>query len=404
MASKGGGYKGPRKWKTPATQQQRADGAGNHAAQGAGTRQAGTQSREGVPPVEDNAVFMLQAAVAAAVVMKWHNAIHLWAMQHATRSGWHKALRLTLPTGKPEALEPIVPDPTEYDEDEAPQYRADKMRYEAEIKRHLAKEELIVEQGQLIVGKMLSLMTEECKSRITMRFGQLALNGDDPVELMERVEQSIAGHATGTNASTRAYEARQDWGRLRQRGHETVTAYFSWFCAQTEGLKRADRDNGVTPEQWALNNPARAIVTHFLMTLNRERYGKEQDELKWSHAGRPFPATLDAALERAMEWEEKYKTSVGHERRRINAYAATTRSSSEGGRARSAPQGGSSARDVPLCRAFLRGNCTYPNCKYKHDKEAAKAHQAEHADGIKEAVGEVRKPPAGGGPAPKGAH
>jgi hypothetical protein len=245
MASKGGGYKGPRKWKPAATQQQRADGAGNHAAQGAGTRQAGTQSREGVPPVEDNAVFMLQAAVAAAVVMKWHNAIHLWAMQHATRSGWHKALRLTLPTGKPEALEPIVPDPTEYAEDQQPQYRADKMRYEAEIKRHLAREELIVEQGQLIVGKMLSLMTEECKSRITMRFGQLALNGDDPVELMERVEQSIAGHAAGTNASTRAYEARLQGRPRTTHWRAYVTSSMrAWQARRRARCRRANTSAG----------------------------------------------------------------------------------------------------------------------------------------------------------------
>jgi len=48
MASKGGGGKGPQRWKKAPQQQQRADGGSKHAAQGASTRPAGPQTREGV--------------------------------------------------------------------------------------------------------------------------------------------------------------------------------------------------------------------------------------------------------------------------------------------------------------------------------------------------------------------
>jgi len=217
MASKGGGGKGPQRWKKAPQQQQRADGGSKHAAQGASTRPAGPQTREGVVAPPENEPFMLHPGASAATMNRWRRNIALLAAKEATESKWHTALRCEMPTGKPEAERPEAPDPSNYPPNQRYAYLDANKEHQLRLDYFLKMERMIENHGAMLVADMLFHMSEEAKMRVTLKYGPTSLLGRDPVELMERIERVISVESVGTNVQTNVLRVRISWSKMKQR-------------------------------------------------------------------------------------------------------------------------------------------------------------------------------------------
>ena len=350
---------------------------------------------------------MLDTNATLADVGRWQEAMTIKA-RTTQKMGWAARIRQHDPTDDPEAEEPELPEEPEL----VWQRSIARALYQDKMKQYEADKRRILEEGEQLFAIMHAHISEAAQDRLSQRFTKGMWNGKNPGTLMDRIRATFTGTQTiGRTTQITIMGMRREYTLIKQANSETVLDYQRRYKGQLDGLVMAETTQGISAEEKDGRYGTKAVVIHFIMSLNRARYGDEQMKLEFNQGDpqlaqlNPLPANLDQAVQRACGWEAQYmrlreivQRQVGAER--INAYVATKDTKRPGGGG--GRSGGGGRGEQPLCRLYQNGNCRYgDSCRFRHEEPSKKAQPAA-ADDVKKAVSEVRGAHAGGGPAPKG--
>jgi hypothetical protein len=337
--------------------------------------------------------FMLPGNPSTTKYYDWIDALYNWASQFVSRWGWHRVLDRHNPGPRPEAVEPDLPDPEQFEFEH--QARAAERVY---LQRMARFDDISREMRQDEVKLFLQMkiyLTAQAKRDLEDRHEQAAYDGENVIVLRDALAETMLGKPVGQlgNALDIAKQRKQFMG-IMQRSGQTVQDFYEFFQQSFEALVQAETSGDKTRDEVIEQDwPADRVVEHFLACLNERSVGDYLDELRFD-ADADMPPTIEEAFKSACLAAKKQSEKMKRQHQshdRIGTYATHTRDGynsrgrgegrdNRGGKGqgdrgnRSPSRERSNARDIVFdaegnkcCFAFRQGRCRFGNdCIYSH--------------------------------------
>ena len=308
-------------------------------------QQAGSAKKEEKQELKVKEPFVLPGSPGTTVFYAWLDAIFSWASERVFKWGWHRVLDRQNPGQRPEAVEPDMPDPDDFEFDHA--YTMAEKVYVNRMTRFDKAVEEIKQDKVLLFNKMKNNLSTKVQREIEDRHEMAAYAQEDPVNLLDALKETCLGKPTGQLGNPLDIaKQRKNFAAIIQRHSQTVQDFYEFYCQAFEALIQSETSGGKTREEIMESDwPEAERVQNFIGCLSERQVGDWLDEIRFE--SKEMPATLEEAFKdaclAAKQYSQKMKRMNNAEH--IGTFATVTRDgNNSGGRNGGRGRGGRSGR------------------------------------------------------------
>ena len=334
--------------------------------------------------------FVLPGSPGATIFYLWLDCLFAWAAEKVSQWKWHRVLDRLNPGERPEAVEPDMPDPEEYETDK--EYGTAEKVYLNRMNRYDKAVEEIDQQKVLLFNKMKNNCSTKVLRELEERHEMEAYEDEDPIVLLNALKVTCLGKQQGLIGNV--IDIGKQYKRfiaVNQRHGQTVQDFYGYYNAEFDALVECYVSSGRTKEdvmddEWTEEKR----INHFTSSLSDRQVGDWLADIKFD--AKELPDTLDEVYKRACleakKSAEKYKRE--HSGAEYMGVFVTRdghnnnggRNGGRGGRGNNGGRGGGSGRgggrqnrqpvfdteNRRMCYDFLDNNCPYPadKCNWSH--------------------------------------
>lgn len=331
--------------------------------------------------------FVLPGSPGTTIFYLWLDCLFAWAAEAVSQWKWHRVLDRLNPGARPEAVEPDVPDPDDYETNK--EYGTAEKVYLNRMNRYDKAVEEIEQQKVLLYNKMKNNCSTKVLRELEERHEMEAYEDEDPVILLNALKVTCLGKQHGQIGNV--IDSGKQFKRfiaVSQRHGQTVQDFYDYFNNEFDALVESyilsgRKKDDIMRDEW----PEEKRIKHFVSSLSDRQVGDWLADIKFD--AHQLPDTLDEVFKRACleakKSAEKYKREhngaeymgifVTRDGRNNNG----GRSGGRGGRGNNGGRGGGSGRgggrqhkrqpvfdteNRRMCFDFLDNNCSYQADKW----------------------------------------
>ena len=331
--------------------------------------------------------FVLPGSPGTTVFYLWLDCLFAWAAENVSQWKWHRVLDRLNPGGRPEAVEPDMPDPNDYETTR--EYGTAEKLYLNRMNRYDKQNEEIEQQKVLLFNKMRNNCSTKVLRELEDRHEMEAYEDEDPIIFLNALKVTCLGKQQGQIGNViDSGKQYKKFIAVTQRHGQSVQDFYEYFCNEFNALIESYILSGRTKEdilehEW----PEKERIKHFVSSLSDRQVGDWLDDIKYDE--KELPDTLDEVFKRACL---EAKKSAGRYRREHNGaeyvgvFATREghnnnggRNGGRGGRGNNGGRGGGSGRgggrqqkrqpvfdteNRRVCFDFLDNNCPHSADKW----------------------------------------
>ena len=338
--------------------------------------------------------FVLPGSPGTTIFYLWLDCLFAWAAEKVSQWKWHRVLDRLNPGGRPEAVEPDMPDPDEYETEK--EYGTAEKVYLNRMNRYDKAVEEIEQQKVLLYNKMKNNCSTKVLRELEERHEMEAYEDEDPIVLLNALKVTCLGKQQGQIGNViDSGKQYKKFIAVNQRHGQTVQDFYDYYNNEFDALVESYVLSGRTKEDILENEwPEEERIKHFVSSLSDRQVGDWLADIKFD--AKQLPDTLDEVFKRACleakKSAEKFKrdhsgaeymgvfvTRDGHNN---NGGRNGSGRGNNGGRGGGSGRGGGRQQKrqpvfdiegLPMCFDFIDGNCKLPTsgpgkCRWSHNQ------------------------------------
>jgi len=339
--------------------------------------------------------FMLQANCSTATFCNWWDAMHGWASTTVHRHQWHRVWDRVNPGARPEAVQPDVPNPDNFQFEH--EFDAASKVYVSRMNRFDRVADEIRMDGILMFNKMKNHLSVKVLRGVEDRYEQAAFEGEDPIILLDALKVVELNQAQGQLGNiVDSGKAKKKFMAILQRHGQPMQEFYEFYQQEFDALIQSEVADGRSREEvMEADWPEQNRIKNFLSCLSTKQVGDWLDEIRFEN--KEIPDTLEEVFKEAVRQAKK---SIEKQRRdyggaeMLNIYHVSQNRGNNGGRGNNANRGqtgvsgrGGGSRKIPapgkrrmpvldnegqnICFDYMDGKCPYgSNCRWSHNAPA----------------------------------
>ena len=165
----------------------------------------------------------------------WLDALFAWAAEKVCQWSWHRVLGRLNPGGRPEAVEPDMPDPDNFETEE--KYRIAERVYVNRMTRYDKIVEKMEYQRVLLYNKMKNNCSQRVLRDLEDRHEMEAYQDEDPIVFLNALKVTCLGKQHGQVGNViDINKQRKKFIGVNQRHGQTVQDFYEYYNQEFDAL------------------------------------------------------------------------------------------------------------------------------------------------------------------------